>query len=86
MSRLYDTIEPDVISEALIHKCVLEQGPDGEAGRIAKEEGIDFKEVTQLRLDFQSNYKITFFKTKQINVCSARSKGKMSQILNSSEY
>ncbi|XP_064406106.1 dynein regulatory complex subunit 3-like isoform X2 [Halichondria panicea] len=58
MSRLYDTIEPDVISEALIHKCVLEQGPDGEAGRIAKEEGIDFKEVTQLRLDFQNILRI----------------------------
>ena len=54
MSHLYDTIEPNIISEGLLRKCVLEQGPDGEAGRIAKEEGIDFGEVTQIRLDFQS--------------------------------
>ncbi len=54
MSHLYDTIEPNVISEALLHKCVLNDGPEGEAGRIARDEGIDFCEVTQLRLDFQS--------------------------------
>ncbi len=54
MSQLYNTIEPSVISEALLRRCVEEQGPEGEAGRIAKYEGIDFAEVTELRLDFQS--------------------------------
>lgn len=54
MSHLYDTIEPNVINEALLRQCIVEQGPEGEAGRLAKQEGIDFVEVTQLRLDFQS--------------------------------
>ena len=60
MSRLYDTIEPSVIDEALLHQCIEEQGPDGEAGRIAKSEGIDFKEVLELRLSYKSmDYCIT---------------------------
>ena len=54
MTHLYDTIEPNVISEALLRRCVEEQGPEGEAGRIARNEGIDFAEVTVLRLDFKS--------------------------------
>ena len=54
MSHLYDTIEPNVINEALLRQCIVEQGPEGEAGRLAKMEGIDFVEVTSLRLDFQS--------------------------------
>lgn len=54
MTHLYDTIEPNVVSEALLRQCVAAQGPEGEAGRIAREEGIDFAEVTRLRLDFQS--------------------------------
>ncbi|XP_065900080.1 dynein regulatory complex subunit 3-like [Dysidea avara] len=54
MSRLYDTIEPSVIDEALLHQCIEEQGPDGEAGRIAKSEGIDFKEVLELRLSYKN--------------------------------
>lgn len=54
MSHLYDTIEPNVVSEALLRQCVAAQGPEGEAGRIAKKEGTDFADVTRLRLDFQS--------------------------------
>lgn len=54
MSHLYDTIEPNVVSEALLRECVAALGPEGEAGRIAKEEGTDFADVTRLRLDFQS--------------------------------
>ena len=54
MSHLYDTIEPNIINEALLRQCIVEQGPEGEAGRLAKIEGIDFAEVTSLRLDFQS--------------------------------
>lgn len=54
MSHLYDTIEPNVVSETLLRQCIVEQGPEGEAGRLAKLEGVDFVEVTHLRLDFQS--------------------------------
>ena len=54
MSRLYDTVEPAVIDEDMLQKAVEEQGPKDEAGRIAKQEGIDFTDVTQLRLDFKS--------------------------------
>ena len=42
MSRLYDTIEPSVIDDDMLHKAVEEQGPKEEAGKIAKQEGIDF--------------------------------------------
>lgn len=56
MSQLYNSIEPSIISEALLRRCVEEQGPKGEGGRIAKDEGIDFVEATELRLDFQSRH------------------------------
>ena len=58
MSRLYDTIEPSVIDEQMLKKCVEEQGPKGEAGRIAKQEGLDFADVLSLRLDFKSKIHI----------------------------
>lgn len=54
MSRLYDTIEPSVIDEKMLKSAVEEQGPEGEAGRIAKLEGIDFDTVVALRLDYKS--------------------------------
>ena len=54
MSHLYDIIEPNVISETLLKQCVTEQGPKGEAGKVANEEGIEFEEVQELRLDFKS--------------------------------
>lgn len=54
MSRLYDTVEPSVIDEEMLQKAVEEQGPKEEAGKIAKSEGIDFNDVTDLRLDFKS--------------------------------
>lgn len=54
MSHLYDTIEPNVISESLLKECVTEQGPQGETGKVANAEGIDLAEVLHLRLDFKS--------------------------------
>lgn len=54
MSRLYDTVEPSVIDEDRLQTAVEEQGPADEAGRIAKQEGIDFGDVESLRLDFKS--------------------------------
>lgn len=56
MSRLYDAAEPGVIDEELLRQLVIEQGPQKEAGRIAKTEGIEFSEVHVLRLDFKSQY------------------------------
>ena len=56
MSHLYNTIEPNVISEGLLKQCVTEQGPQGELGKVANAEGIDFAEVLQLRLDFKSMF------------------------------
>ena len=61
MSRLYDTVEPAVIDEDMLQNAVEEQGPKDEAGRIAKAEGIDFADVTQLRLDFKSKWSIQIF-------------------------
>lgn len=58
MSRVYDAAEPGVISQELLHKLVEEQGPTGEAGRIARKEGIEFNEVVSLRVDFQSKYHV----------------------------
>ena len=54
MSRLNDSIEPSVIDDALLRKSIEEQGPDGEAGKIAKQEGIEFKEVLELKLSYKS--------------------------------
>lgn len=54
MTHLYDTEEPGVISQQLLRKAVLQQEPEGEAGRLAQEEGIAFSVVRGLRLDFQS--------------------------------
>ncbi|PVD37412.1 hypothetical protein C0Q70_00002 [Pomacea canaliculata] len=58
MSRLYDTVEPSVIDEEMLTHAVEEQGPKEEAGKIAKTEGIDFRDVLALRLDFKNILKI----------------------------
>ena len=54
MGSLYDTVEPAVIDEDLLKACIEEQGPKGEAGKIAKRDEIDFKDIEELRLDFKS--------------------------------
>ncbi|XP_014058429.1 dynein regulatory complex subunit 3-like isoform X1 [Salmo salar] len=58
MSRLYDTAEPSLVDEELLQKAVEEQGPQDQAGQIAKEEGIQYDEVCQLRLDYKNILKI----------------------------
>ncbi|XP_053132715.1 dynein regulatory complex subunit 3 [Hemicordylus capensis] len=57
-SRLYDSIEPNVIDEDMLQKAVEEQGPKEEAGQLAKKEGINFKDVKELQLDFRNILKI----------------------------
>lgn len=48
--------EPRVINNALIQKCVNEQYPSGEAGRLAQEEGVPLKEIEYLRLEYLSKF------------------------------
>ena len=66
MSRLYDTVEPTVIDDGMLRSTIEEQGPQEEAGNIAKKDGIFYEEVQTLRLDFKSkepyNCKIIKFK------------------------
>lgn len=56
MSRLYDAAEPGVIDESLLHSLIIEQGPEGEVGKIIEKEGIEFDEVFELRIDFKSSF------------------------------
>lgn len=56
MQRLYDSVEPRVMDEDMLKLAVGEQGPQEEAGQLARQEGILFKDVVSLRLDFQSAY------------------------------
>ncbi|XP_044289462.1 dynein regulatory complex subunit 3 [Varanus komodoensis] len=58
MSRLYDSIEPNVIDEEMLQRAVEEQGPREEAGLLAKKEGINFRDVKELQLDFRNILKI----------------------------
>lgn len=57
MSRLYDTVEPSVVDDSMIRKCIEEQAVEekgAEAGAIAKNDGVPYHEVVSLRLDFKS--------------------------------
>jgi hypothetical protein len=54
MSRLYDTVEPSVIDDAMLKAAVEEQGPQEEAGNVAKKDGVNYEETLSLRLDFKS--------------------------------
>ncbi|XP_010841200.1 PREDICTED: leucine-rich repeat-containing protein 48 [Bison bison bison] len=56
MNRLYD-MEPRVMDDDMLKLAVGEQGPREEAGQLAKQEGILFKDVLSLQLDFQSAYR-----------------------------
>lgn len=67
MSRLYDTIEPSVIDEQMLKDAVEDQGPKGEAGRIAKQEGIDFDTVLALRLDYRSKVCFNKFTCRELD-------------------
>ncbi len=54
MSRVYDTIEPAVIDDVMLMEAIKEQGPKNQAGKIADAEGIEYKDVLNLRLDFRN--------------------------------
>lgn len=54
MNGLYDIKQSSVIDEEMLEKAVEEQGPQKQAGLIAKEEGLKYDKVTHLRLDYRS--------------------------------
>ncbi|XP_008564463.1 PREDICTED: leucine-rich repeat-containing protein 48 [Galeopterus variegatus] len=58
MNHLHDSMEPRVMDDDMLKLAVGEQGPREEAGQLAKQEGILFKDVLSLRLDFQNILRI----------------------------
>ncbi|XP_076398612.1 dynein regulatory complex subunit 3 isoform X2 [Peromyscus maniculatus bairdii] len=58
MSRSYDSMDPKVMDDDMLKAAVGEQGPQEEAGQLAKQEGILFKDVLSLQLDFQNILRI----------------------------
>ncbi|PKU36901.1 leucine-rich repeat-containing protein 48 [Limosa lapponica baueri] len=53
MSDLYNDIEPNVIDDEMVQKAIEEQFPE-DIGKLAKREGINFKDVTELQLSFRN--------------------------------
>nr|XP_045232178.1 dynein regulatory complex subunit 3 isoform X3 [Macaca fascicularis] len=58
MNRLCDSMEPKVMDDDMLKLAVGEQGPQEEAGQLAKQEGILFKDVLSLQLDFRNILRI----------------------------
>lgn len=61
MARLYDAIEPEVVSMGMLQRAVESLRADGENLLIPKEEKLDYSEVDALRLDFRSKV-LAFFR------------------------
>lgn len=60
MSQLYNSIEPNVIDDEMVQKAVEELYPE-DIRKLAKREGINFKDVTELQLSFRSEYRYIYF-------------------------
>lgn len=58
MSQPCDSMDPKVMDDDMLKAAVGEQGPQEEAGQLAKQEGILFKDVLSLQLDFQNILRI----------------------------
>ncbi|XP_045382843.1 dynein regulatory complex subunit 3 isoform X3 [Lemur catta] len=58
MNQPHDSMEPRVMDDDMLKLAVGEQGPQEEAGHLAKQEGILFKDVLSLQLDFQNILRI----------------------------
>ena len=56
MARLYDAIEPEVVSMNMLQRAVELSRADGENQVIPKEDKLDYSEVRSLRLDFRSKF------------------------------
>ncbi|XP_049874456.1 dynein regulatory complex subunit 3-like [Pectinophora gossypiella] len=55
---IHPAIEPGVIDNAMLTRCILEHGPTEEAGRLFAEEGVHLDETTVIRLEFQNILRI----------------------------
>lgn len=53
---IYKELEPSVLNEKIITKTIIEQGPEGEAGRLFRSAEIQYDKVTVLRLEFLSEF------------------------------
>ncbi|PKK20718.1 dynein regulatory complex subunit 3 isoform X1 [Columba livia] len=53
MSQSHNSVEPNVIDDEMIQKAIEEQYPE-DIGQLAKKEGTDFKDVTELQLSFRN--------------------------------
>lgn len=54
MNGYWGTSGPILIDEKILQEAVVEQLPQEQARRIAKEEGIHFSDVFKLRLEYRS--------------------------------
>lgn len=59
MARLYDAIEPEVVSMNMLQRAIEASRGEQENQLIPKEDKLDYSEIRALRLDFRS--KIFFF-------------------------
>ncbi|KAL0871762.1 hypothetical protein ABMA27_004260 [Loxostege sticticalis] len=55
---IHPDIEPGVIDNAMLTRCILEYGPTEEAGRLFAEEGVHLDEAHTVRLEFQNILRI----------------------------
>ncbi|XP_050351560.1 dynein regulatory complex subunit 3-like [Nymphalis io] len=55
---IHPDIEPGVIDNAMLTRCILEYGPKEEAGRLFAEEGVHLDEAEIVRLEFQNILRI----------------------------
>ncbi|KAM9372369.1 dynein regulatory complex subunit 3 [Phaethornis superciliosus] len=53
MNQSYNSIEPNVIDDEMLQKAIEEQHPE-DIRKLAKMEGVDFKDVTELQLSFRN--------------------------------
>ncbi|CAF5216917.1 unnamed protein product, partial [Rotaria magnacalcarata] len=53
MARLYDAIEPEVISMSMLQYAIESLRADGESNVIPKDDKLNYSEVVVLRLDFR---------------------------------
>ncbi|XP_022830342.1 dynein regulatory complex subunit 3-like isoform X1 [Spodoptera litura] len=55
---IHPDVEPGVIDNAMLIRCILENGPTEEAGRLFAEEGVHLDEAQEVRLEFQKILRI----------------------------
>lgn len=60
---LDENLQPEVINYEKLVDLVLEQSPQGEAGRIFRQENVKLEEVKELRIEFMSKLQFYHVKT-----------------------